>query len=405
MWPWKDKRKVLFGITGGIAAYKAPEIIRTLTGAGCEVETVLTEEGERFVSPLVLSTLAKKRVWRQKDFLSDDDGWRIPHISLADWADVVLVAPCTAETLSNAAQGRAGELLGAILLAARAPVLLFPAMNVNMLENPATIRNMEILRERGCIVAEPESGALACGYEGKGRLPSPEVIVEEMWRALCPVKNLEGKNVLVTAGPTWEFLDPVRFLSNPSTGKMGCAMARTAWYRGARVSLVLGPCSPGNLHGFDVFRTVSAEDMKKAVLDLSDGMDVIVKAAAVGDFRPASFSGQKIKRGDREVLSLDLVQNPDIAAALGQRKKKGQLLVGFAAESHDVLENAVQKMRKKNLDFIVANDITSPGSGFALDTNSVRVLGADGRTADFSGTKEAVADAVWAHILREERIP
>lgn len=399
---WKRNRKVLLGITGGISAYKSPEILRGLVKAGCEVEVVLTSEGERFVSPMVLSTLAGKRIWRQNDFLSEADGWKIPHITLADWAEVVVVAPCTAETLSNFARGAGKELLCSILLASRAPVVVFPAMNVNMLNHPATARNIEILKETGVVIADPESGSLACGYEGKGRLPSVEVILEEMWKALCPSRKLEGKNVLVTAGPTWEFLDPVRFLSNPSTGKMGYAMARTAWYRGAAVTFVHGPVPFSNLGGFSVLPVVSAEEMKRTVLSLSEEMDYIVKAAAVGDFRAASFSNKKIKRGSTGSFSVELLQNSDIAALLGERKLPGQTLIGFAAESHDLLSNSAEKMRKKNLDFIVANDITASGSGFGTDTNTVKLLRREGEAEEISGSKEDVAEGVWSSILEED---
>ena len=398
---WKTRRKVLLGITGGISAYKGPDILRALVKAGCEVEVVLTEEAERFVSPLALSTLAGRRVWQQRDFLSEERGWEIPHITLADWADVVLIAPCTAETMANAAAGKGKDLLGSLLLAARSPVVLFPAMNVNMLAHPATARNIELLQEMGYILADPETGSLACGYEGKGRLPSVEVVLGEMWRALCPDRRLEGRNVLVTAGPTREFIDPVRFIGNPSTGKMGCAVARSAWYRGASVTLVLGPSSPLDLHGFTVIPVISAEEMKDAVLSRAETMDVIVKTAAVGDFRSASFSPDKIKRGDREVLQLNLVQNPDIAALLGEMKKPGQILVGFAAESSGLLENAAAKMKKKNLDYIVANDITAPDSGFGTETNTVKFLRKTGTAEEFSGTKEDVAETLWNHVLDE----
>ncbi len=396
---WKSDRKIVLGITGGIAAYKSPEIVRALVKAGCEVEVVLTEGGERFVSPMVLSTLAGRRAWRGCEFLSDDYGWRIPHISLADWADAVVVAPCTAETLANTVQGRGKELLGSILLATGAPVLLCPAMNVNMLNNAATVHNLDILRSRGYHVLDPDSGDLACGYEGKGRLPAPHVILEEMWRAICPDKSLEGKNVLVTAGPTHEYLDPVRFISNPSSGKMGLAMARAAWYRGARVTLVLGPTGIADLSGIEVVRVVSALEMRDAVLSRSAEMDYVVKAAAVGDFRPAEFSSDKIKRRGADTMKLELVQNPDIAAALGERKRDGQVLIGFAAESSDVLANAADKIRSKRLDYIVANDIAAPGCGFGGDTNSVCVLGADGGSASFSGTKEEVAEGIWDTVL------
>ena len=401
---WKNKVKIVLGITGGIAAYKAPELVRTFVKSGCEVEVVLTEDGEKFVSPMVLSTLAGRRIWRQRDFLSDEYGWRIPHISLADWADVVVVAPCTAETLANTVQGRGKELLGSLLLATRAQVLLCPAMNVNMLSNPATAENIRTLKNRGYAVVDPDSGDLACGYEGKGRLPSPDVLLEEMWRVACPKKELQRKNVLVTAGPTWEFLDPVRFLSNPSTGKMGVAVARAAWYRGASVTLVLGPVSLTNLSGFEVVRVVSAEEMKEAVLSRSGEMEYIVKAAAVGDYRPASYAGEKIKRSGSDTLRIDLIQNTDIAAALGQRKRPGQVLIGFAAESHDLQKNASEKIRTKNLDFIVANDITAPAAGFGADTNTVRILSADGSVSEFAGTKEDVAEEIWNTVLADKQL-
>lgn len=398
---WKNSRKIVLAVTGGISAYKAPEILRALVKAGCDVEVVLTAGGEKFVSPMVLSTLAGKRVWRQEDFLSDEMGWKIPHITLADWADGVLIAPCTAETLSNIARGSGKELLCSLVLAARSPVIVFPAMNVNMLANPATAENCEVLRRRGIVVAEPDTGSLACGYEGKGRLPATEVILEELWRALCPSKSLEGKNVLVTAGPTWEFLDPVRFLSNPSTGKMGYAMARAAWYRGARVTFVHGPAEFSNLEGFSAKPVVSAEEMKREVLAASDEMDFIVKAAAVGDFRAASPSDKKIKREKLDSLTIELEQNADIAAALGERKRPGQVLVGFAAESHDLVENAAAKMKRKKLDFIAANDITASDAGFGADTNTVRLLDPGGGSEEFSGSKEEVADCLWRAILKE----
>jgi len=398
---WKNNKKIVLGVTGGISAYKAPEILRALVKDGCDVEVVLTAGSERFVSPMVLSTLAGKRVWRQEDFLSDETGWKIPHITLADWADGVVIAPCTAETLSNLARGAGKELLCSLVLASRSPVVVFPAMNVNMLNNPATKDNCEILEKRGIIVVDPETGSLACGYEGKGRLPPAEVIMEELWRALCPAKSLAGKNVLVTAGPTWEFLDPVRFLSNPSTGKMGYAMARAAWYRGARVTFVHGPAEFSNLGGFTVKAVVSAEEMKNEVLSAADGMDIIVKAAAVGDFRAASISDRKIKREKADSLSIELEQNSDIAAALGERKRPGQILVGFAAESHDMAENAAAKMKRKNLDFIAANDITASGAGFGSDTNTVKLLDSGGGSEEFSGSKEEVADCLWRAILKE----
>ena len=382
---WKSNRRVLFGISGGISAYKAPQIVRALRSYNCEVEIILTEAAEKFVAPLVLSTLAERKVWRQSDFLNPEEGWKIPHIKLADWAEVAVVAPATANVLRRAALGEAETLLGATLLATRAPVLIFPAMNVHMWEHEATQEH----------VGRLEEGELACGYEGKGRLPSVDVILEEIWRSLCPKKDLKGKHVLVTAGPTWEFIDPVRFLSNPSSGKMGYAMARTAWYRGAEVVLVSGPVDLPQPHWVHLVSATSAEEMGRAVMEHLSWADVIVKAAAVSDFRTEERKSQKIKRQGREKLDLQLVQNPDIAAAVGLNKRQDQLLIGFAAESEDLLENARSKMARKGLDMIVVNDITAPGAGFASDTNVVKVLDPKGAIAELKGSKEAVADAIW----------
>ncbi len=386
---------MLFGISGGISAYKAPQIVRALRSYNCEEEIILTEAAEKFVAPLVLSTLAERKVWRQSDFLNPEEGWKIPHIKLADWAEVAVVAPATANVLRRAALGEAETLLGAALLATRAPVLIFPAMNVHMWEHEATQEHVGRLRELGYFVFEPEEGELACGYEGKGRLPSVDVILEEIWRSLCPKKDLKGKHVLVTAGPTWEFIDPVRFLSNPSSGKMGYAMARTAWYRGAEVVLVSGPVGLPQPHWAHLVSATSAEEMGRAVMEHLSWADVIVKAAAVSDFRAEERKSQKIKRQGRDKLDLQLVQNPDIAAAVGLNKRQDQLLIGFAAESEDLLENARSKMARKGLDMIVVNDITAPGAGFASDTNVVKVLDPKGAIAELKGSKEAVADAIW----------
>ncbi len=386
---------MLFGISGGISAYKAPQIVRALRSYNCEVEIILTEAAEKFVAPLVLSTLAERKVWRQSDFLNPEEGWKIPHIKLADWAEVAVVAPATANVLRRAALGEAETLLGAALLATRAPVLIFPAMNVHMWEHKATQEHVGRLRELGYFVFEPEEGELACGYEGKGRLPSVDVILEEIWRSLCPKKDLKGKHVLVTAGPTWEFIDPVRFLSNPSSGKMGYAMARTAWYRGAEVVLVSGPVGLPQPHWAHLVSATSAEEMGRAVMEHLSWADVIVKAAAVSDFRAEERKSQKIKRQGRDKLDLQLVQNPDIAAAVGLNKRQDQLLIGFAAESEDLLENARSKMARKGLDMIVVNDITVPGAGFTSDTNVVKVLDPKGVIAELKGSKEAVADAIW----------
>jgi len=396
---WKRSRKILLCVTGGIAAYKIPDLVSRLKKLDCEVETVMTRAAETLVSPLAISTLSGRRVWLEDDFLSSERGFQIPHISLADWADIVVVAPCTANTAFGAAYGRAASIVEAALLATRAPVLLFPAMNVHMFDHPATRQNLTTLASRGVRVVDPEFGVLACGYEGKGRLPDTGVILEEIFRAASPRRDLAGKRILVTAGPTREYLDPVRFISNPSTGKMGLAMARTAWYRGAEVRVVLGPVpSVENTHGLEIRRVVSALEMRDVVMENLDWADCVVKAAAVGDYRAPNITGHKIKRGNESNLTLTFEQNPDIAAEIGRAKRQGQFLIGFAAETGDLIKNARSKMESKGLDVILANDITASGSGFGSDSNTVRMISRTGNETAISGAKEEVADAVWEKI-------
>ena len=399
---WAREKKILLGISGGIAAYKTPELVRAWTAAGCEVEIIMTDAARRLVSPLALSTLSKRRAWTNEDLLSDENGWRIPHISLADWADVFVVAPCTANVLRMAAQGDSSTLLGAAMLACTAPVLLFPAMNVHMWENAATSRNARTAAERGYRVIDPDAGDLACGYEGKGRLPETEAITEETWAALCPEKGLIGKKVLITAGPTHEYIDPVRFISNPSSGKMGYALAREARYRGADVVLVSGPSDERPPSGVRVRRVTTALQMLEACLEEQGGASVVIKAAAVGDYRAGDYSEQKIKREGAGDLCLRLTQNPDIARELSLRKPPGQLLVGFAAETENVGENARRKIERKGLDLVVANDVTDADAGFALDTNRVRIyhapaVGHENPDA-ITGSKQEVAERIWDRI-------
>jgi phosphopantothenoylcysteine decarboxylase/phosphopantothenate--cysteine ligase len=402
MLAWKRSRKILLCVTGGIAAYKIPDLVSRLKKLDCQVEIAMTEAAETLVSPLALSTLSGRRAWLQSDFLSSTRGFEIPHIRLADWADAVVIAPCSANTAFAIAQGRAGSVVEAALLATCAPVVLFPAMNVHMFENPATQRNLRTLAERGIRVVDPEFGLLACGYEGKGRLPETDLILEEIAYALSPRRELAGKHILVTAGPTREYLDPVRFISNPSSGKMGLAVARTAWYRGAEVRVILGPVPAGCTHGLEVHGVVSALEMRDAVMDNLAWADCVVKAAAVGDYRAQNKAEHKMKR-DRggETLSLSLTQNPDIAAEVGSKKRPGQLLIGFAAETENLVTNARGKLERKGMDLMVANDVTAPGSGFGVDTNTVRLLSRDGEAA-VSGSKEEVADALWEYAATHD---
>lgn len=395
---WKQNKKILFGISGGISAYKAPDILRGWIKAGCEVETVLTEAAEQFVSPLVISTLTKRRVWLERDFLSREEGWKIPHISLTDWCDVFVVAPCTANVLRACAEGDSGTLMGASMLACEKPLLFFPAMNSKMWASPATKRHTQRLLEMGRVVIDPDEGMLACGYEGKGRLPAGEVIYAHVWRALYPKKDMAGMKVLVTAGPTHEYIDPVRYISNPSSGRMGYELAKNAWYRGAEVILVSGPTSLAPPDGIKVVNVVSADEMYNACLEAAEGADVIIKAAAVGDFKPTAKEALKIKRGG-EGLTIELAQNRDIAAELGKIKKRGQILVGFAAETNDFAANAARKMAAKNLDLIAVNDVLAEGAGFACDTNRINIIGKDSPAKDACGSKEEVAEAVLDAVM------
>lgn len=401
MLEWKTNRKVLLGISGGISAYKIPDVVSTLKKYNNDIEVIMTRSASSFVTPLSLSTLTGKKTWMEEDFLSDQRGWEIPHISLADWAEVFVIAPATANVIRRAAFGEAETLLGATMLATRAPVVIFPAMNIHMWEHPATQRHVKMSGELGYIVIPPEEGFLACGYEGKGRLPKKEVILEILWRVLSPKRDLIGKKIIVTSGPTREFMDPVRFISNPSSGKMGYAVARTAWYRGADVTLIKGPTYLEPPFGVRTIDVTTAQEMYDAVLKESDGADIVVKAAAVGDYRFAHTLDQKLKREGRGRLEVILEENPDIAAEVGKRKRQGQILVGFAAESTEVVENALSKLNKKNMDMIVANDITARGSGFESDTNSVTVICKTGRTSRLEGSKEEVAWGLWDIVEAE----
>ena len=389
---FKHGRRILLGITGGIAAYKIPALVRLITKAGSECEVIMTESAGNFVAPMTLETLSGRKVWTDDDF----DG-RIPHIKLAQWAEVFVIAPCTANTLAKISHGIADNLLTSAILAATCPVLIFPAMNEAMYDNPATQSNIITLKSRGVRVIEPSEGALACGDSGRGRMPEPGEIMHEILRSLC-VHDMAGKNVLVTAGPTHEYIDPVRYISNPSTGKMGAAMARSAWYRGADVRLIAGPVDVDG-YGIEVVHVKSALDMLEAVRENLSWADYVVKAAAVGDYRVKDFSPAKMKREGRDTLTLELVQNPDIAAECGRLKREGQVLVGFAAETDDVAAHAREKLARKNLDCILANDVAAKGAGFASDTNTLRLIPRDGEEMTFTGLKEDIAFDIWSRLI------
>jgi len=389
-----DKNLVL-GVTGGIAAYKAPDLVRALTKAGGRVRVVLTQAAEQFVTPLTLQTLSGQPVARSLFDLTEES--EIGHIRLADTADAVLIAPATANVIAKLAMGMADDLLTTVALATRAPLLVCPSMNVHMYEHPAVRANLTLLRGAGRTILDPDSGFLACGYTGSGRMPEPDVIVEEL-EALISPKDLQDVRVLVTAGPTWEALDPVRHLANRSSGKMGYAIARMARRRGAHVILVSGPTALMAPRSVETVSVTSARDMEQAVLREATNADVVVMAAAVGDFRPSDASRHKIKRG-RSDLELRLVPNPDILAKLGALKGS-RVLIGFAAETRDLVANARRKLQAKGVHIMVANDVTAEGAGFDVDTNIVTLIDRSGRVERLAKmSKDDVALAILDRVV------
>jgi len=388
-------KKILLGVTGGIAAYKAAELVRELVRSGAEVFVVMTRSAQAFITPLTFQTLSGNQVTTELFSLIEES--EIGHISLADRADLLVIAPATANIIGKIAGGIADDMLTTIVMATRAPVLLAPAMNVHMWENSICQENIQKLRGRGYHFIDPEAGDLACGYEGKGRLAEIQAIVEEIRFILSP-KDLSGETLLVTAGPTEEPIDPVRFLSNRSSGKMGFALARAARMRGARVILVSGPSALPAPSGITFIQVRTAVEMREAVLENLAQASVLVMAAAVSDYRPRGTSPEKIKKSGAE-LTLPLELNPDILVEAGQRKGK-QLLIGFAAETESLLANARKKLAEKNLDLIVANDVNLPGAGFAVDTNIVKLIDRSGKIEELPlMNKEDLADRVLDRVL------
>jgi phosphopantothenoylcysteine decarboxylase/phosphopantothenate--cysteine ligase len=365
-----NQRRVLLAVTGGIAAYKAPELVRALTRAGCVVRCAMTPAAREFVTPLVLQTLSGERVATELFDLTQES--EIGHIALADWAELLIVAPATANTLAKLAHGLADDPVSTLALATRAPILVAPAMNVNMWRHAATQQNLEILRARGVSCIGPDSGELACGWDGEGRMSDPLAIANAATLAFV-TEGLAGEVVLVTAGGTREAVDAVRYLGNRSSGKMGFAIASEAARRGAEVILVAGPSAVETPPGVRRVDVESASEMRDAVFSELDRATIVVKAAAVADFRPAAAEQRKIKKEnlpEGRGVTLDLVQNADILAEVC-RVKGDRIVVGFAAESHDLIEAARRKLSRKGCDLIVANDITRQGAGFDADDNVV----------------------------------
>ncbi len=370
-------KQVILGVTGGIAAYKSLELLRLLTKAGASVHVIMTRAAQEFVTPLSFQTLSFNPVHTELFNLISEQ--QIGHISLADRADLFIVAPATANCIAKIANGIADDMLTTTILATKAPVLIAPAMNVNMYTNPIYRENQERLRKHGYLFAAPVKGALACGWDGEGKLASPESILETAITALTP-KDLASETILITAGPTREEIDPIRYISNHSSGKMGYALARNAARRGARVILVSGPVNITAPDNVELVKVATAAEMRQALFSRIQECSVIIKAAAVADYRPADRYSEKIKK-DASTLTLDLTKNPDILAELGQLTQR-PYLIGFAAETSNLQEYATKKLLGKNLDMIVANDVSQNDAGFNTETNRALLLLKDGSSIE-----------------------
>ncbi len=395
-------KHVLLGVTGGIAAYKACELASALVRQHADVNVIMTANATQFVQPLTFDALTHNRT--VTDTFDRQHAWEIEHISLAEKADVVIIAPATANVIAKFANGLADDMLTTTVLASKAPKLIAPAMNTNMYENPVTQHNLDLLRTYDWEIIGPASGRLACGAVGSGKLVDPSVLLEAVDHAVSHEKDMVGLRVLVTAGPTQEAIDPVRFLTNHSSGRMGYAIAKAAAARGAEVTLVSGPVhlpKPGYVRTYDI---VSAEDMFCAVRDLAPDMDFVIKAAAVADFRPARVSGDKIKKtsGDTHP-SLPLEETTDILAWLGSHRRPGQVLCGFSMETRDMIENSRKKLAKKHVDLIAANNLKEEGAGFEVGTNVLTLISAEDERALPLMSKYDAAQALLDELLAIRR--
>lgn len=395
--------EVVVGVTGGIAAYKSAELVSRLRKASVSVHVIMTENATRFVAPLTFETLSNHPV--VTDTFARPETWEVEHITLAKRADVFVIAPATANIMAKLACGIADDMLSTTALATRAKMLLAPAMNTGMWTAEATQRNVETLRKRGVRLIGPEGGFLACGDTGAGRMSEPKDIAQAVLELLHPKRDLQGLQVLVTAGATRERLDPVRYLSNDSSGKMGFAVAEAARERGAEVTVVCGITTAPAPNDVGLVRVESTQELYEAVTGRCQDMDVVIQAAAPADYRFAARYEQKLKKQAGKPLMMELVENPDIAAEVGRRKQPGQILVGFAAETEKVTEHALEKLEKKNLDLIVANDVTAPGAGFNVDTNIAALITRDGIEQRPLQSKRALAEDILDKVvlLRMER--
>lgn len=369
----KDKT-ILLGVTGGIAAYKSASLASRLVKAGAEVRVIMTEHATNFINPITFETLTGHKCIT--DTFDRNFEFQVEHVSLAKKADVIMVAPATANVIAKLAHGLADDMLTTTILASHAPKLIAPAMNTGMYENPVTQDNLALLKKYGMEVIEPAAGHLACGDEGKGKMPEPEILYEHILRSCACKQDMKGLKVLVTAGPTQEAVDPVRFLTNHSSGRMGYSIAKACMLRGADVTLVTGRTALTPPLFVDVVPVVSAKDMYDAVISRSDEMDIIIKAAAVADYRPVHIAEEKVKKSDGS-FSLELERTDDILKYLGEHKKPGQFLCGFSMETENMLENSRKKLEKKHLDMIAANNLKVPGAGFETTTNIITIITPD----------------------------
>lgn len=392
---------VVLGVTGGIAVYKACELLRLLQKRGIDVFVVMTQNACRFVAPLTFETLSGHPV--AVDTFDRPQTWEVEHIALAKRADLFLIAPATANIIGKMACGIADDMLSTTVMATRAPVLVAPAMNTGMWENAAVQQNVKTLRARGVEIVAPVSGHLACGDSGAGKLEDVEVIAERACELLFAKKDMEGLRVMVTAGPSREALDPVRYISNRSSGKMGYAIAQAAQKRGAEVTLLSGPVAIEVPQGVKLVPFTTTQELLDRASELAQEQDLLIQAAAPADYRAKEVAPQKIKKQGGEPMTFTLVENPDVAATLGKAKRSGQVFVGFAAETNDVLAHARDKLARKNLDMIVANDVTRPGAGFDVDTNIVTLITKDGQEALPMMSKAEVAQRILDRALALRR--
>ncbi|ADQ40534.1 phosphopantothenoylcysteine decarboxylase/phosphopantothenate/cysteine ligase [Caldicellulosiruptor acetigenus I77R1B] len=389
-------KNVLIGICGGIAAYKVCELIRLLKKNEANVKVIMTKNAQKFITPLTLQTLSQNKVYTNT--FEREYSYDIEHISLTTWADILVVAPATANIIGKFANGIADDLLSTTFLAFDKPVLIVPAMNSNMFENAIVKQNIHKLKSVGINFVEPESGFLACGVYGKGRYPENQKILIEIEKLLCN-QDLAGKKVLITAGPTREYLDPIRFISNRSSGKMGYAIAEEAYKRGAQVTVVSGPVSINTYADIEIIHVQTASQMYQKVKDIYAQYDILIFSAAVADYRPKTTNKNKIKKENKDELVIELVKNPDILKFVGENKKPGQIIVGFSAETENVLENSQKKLEAKNADLIVANNVLEEGAGFDVDTNIVTLISKEKIENLPKMNKSEVAKRIFDHVL------